>query len=418
MLKTRISTESFFLFAFGIMLIAGSFLVKYQFVSQVIHYVKYQERTDIISLFMLIYAVLFFIAGAFSVYFSSKGVSLMAIFIERLKEVIGFIRKFFVDLYNYGVSPTEKIWIFGAIITGLIIRAYFVAAPMRADESATFYYFVQGLLYKSFIYLEPNNHVLHTLFARFMVEIFGNNQFALRFPAFVAGVLCIPLIFIANQRVNCKKSGFVSMLLMTIFPAILIFDTMARGYSLVNCFTLTGIIIGNSMINENTFSRTVIFDLNSALGIFVIPTFLFPAVGLYIWDGAFMLSPKRNIFFINRSYIFPAVSLLIFFTFIFYSPVILVENSISNLMSYEWVKPIKWEQFLILSPINFEQTVSILLSAIPHFLRILIAVFLVSGLIILAVKRRTKALFLFISFIFGALIIYFAKHSIYPVSAF
>jgi hypothetical protein len=187
---------------------------------------------------------------------------------------------------------------------------------------------------------------------------------------------------------------------------------MARGYSLVNFFTLTGIIIGNSMINENTFSRTLIFALNSALGIFVIPTFLFPAVGLYIWVGVFVLNQTRNIFYIARSFIFPSVSLLILFTFIFYTPVILVENSISHLISNEWVKPVDWGQFFGISPFHFEQTVSIMLSGIPYFLRMLTGMFVVLGLIMLVLKRKPKALLLLISFVSGTLILYFAKHSI------
>ena len=412
MIKTRNPTESFFLFAFGIMLTTGSFLVKYQFVSQIIHYVKYQERTGVISLFMLIYAVLFFITGAFSVYFSSKGVSLKVLFVERFKEVIGFIRNFFLDLYNYGFSPTEKIWITGAIITGLIIRAYYVAAPMRADESATFYYFVQGPLYKSFIYLEPNNHVLHTLFARFMVDVFGNNQFALRFPAFITGVLCIPLIFIANQRLNGRKSGYVSMMLMAIFPVILIFDTMARGYSLVNFFMLTGVIIGNSMINENTFSRTLMFALNSALGIFVMPTFLFPAFGLYLWVGILLLKQESDILRILRSFVIPSLIMLVLFTFLLYTPVMLVTNNFDKLFSNSTIKPLQWKVFLHLTPNHLRHSLTFLFSDIKISLKILSGVIFISGVIWLSLKRKFKLLLLMSSFMIGAVILYLAKRSI------
>ncbi len=412
MIKIRNSIEPIVLFALGFMLIAGSYLVKYQFISQVIHYNKYQERTGIISLFMLIYSIFFFIAGAFSVYFLSKGISLKALFIERFNEVIGFIRKFFMDLYNYGFSATEKIWIVGAIITGLIIRAYFVAAPMRADESATFYYFVQGPLYKSFIYLEPNNHVLHTLFARFMVDVFGNNQFALRFPAFVAGILCIPLIFIVTQRLNGKKSGFVAIALMTIFPAILIFDTMARGYSLVNFFLLTGVIVGNSMINENTFSRTLIFALNTALGIFVMPTFLFPAFGLYLWVAVLLLKKETSILRVIRSFAIPSMIMLVLFTFLFYTPVILVTNNIDKLVSNSTIQPLEWGNFLERTPRHFKFSLNFLFSDIQSPLKILFGVIFSLGIIWLVVKRKFKLLLLMGAFVLGAAILYFAKRSI------
>ncbi len=119
--------------------------------------------------------------------------------------------KSLTNLYHALFKPSfsrPKKLIFFLILLTAIVRLCFINQPMRYDKAATSYYFVNVHLAKSFFCLEPINHVLQTLSAKFFIELFGNHPATLRFPALLAGILCLQLIFLISKRFFLKSLRF------------------------------------------------------------------------------------------------------------------------------------------------------------------------------------------------------------------
>ncbi len=113
-----------------------------------------------------------------------------------------------------------------------------------------------------------------------------------------------------------------------------------------NLFVLTGVIIGMSVINKPSKSSILLLTLNNAMGLFTIPTFLFPACGLYLWVAESLLLKNYCFIHLGENYVFPFAIFLTILTFIFYTPVIIFPNGIERIVSNSTVQQLPWNRFL------------------------------------------------------------------------
>jgi Dolichyl-phosphate-mannose-protein mannosyltransferase len=83
---------------------------------------------------------------------------------------------------------------FGAILVGAVaLRVAYLDVPLRYDEATTYDNFVSKPLYVALAnYATPNNHLLNTLLAKISVGLFGNEPWAIRLPALLAGLALVP----------------------------------------------------------------------------------------------------------------------------------------------------------------------------------------------------------------------------------
>src|SRR5205807_1142091 len=93
--------------------------------------------------------------------------------------------------------------------------------------AATYLFYVRKPpLYGLVSYTLPNNHVFHTLLVSVSTFLFGDHPWAIRLPAFLAGVAMIPLAFAAARRIHGDAAGlitaaFVALAAVAYLPAIL-----------------------------------------------------------------------------------------------------------------------------------------------------------------------------------------------------
>ncbi len=94
-------------------------------------------------------------------------------------------------------------------------------------------------------YKGPNNHFLFTIPARvahdiwyhwFYLEELEFNEFALRIPAFIAGLLAIPALALLLARMGFPLAGVLAAYFAAIHPWFVKYTTEARGYSMVLLF--------------------------------------------------------------------------------------------------------------------------------------------------------------------------------------
>jgi|GEM_PF-4733880 len=370
------------------------------------------ERSGIISTFAIIYAVLLALLWIYLRKSPGKDNLQGKYFYLPLNRLLKASREILSAPFKPRLSISEKIILFIIFTCGLILRLYFLNQPMRYDESVTAHFFLNVPVLRSFHYLSTNNHVLHTLAARFFVELFGNYPVVLRLPAFLAGVCCMPLIFYLSRKLYGSGSGFAAISLMAVYPMIVLFDTQARGYSMLNLFTLTGIAIGLSIIEKPSSSKTLLLAINNALGLLTLPTFIFAAAGLYLWISFVLLGKWYTLSTLLKKMVVPSGLLLIIFTFIFYTPVIICSQGLGKILSNTTIKAIPWVEFLNQTPNHLIYTIDNLQQGLSNYIGILVSCSSLLGILVILYKKKRTLFTLIFSFILGAVIVYFLKHSI------
>ena len=163
---------------------------------------------------------------------------------------------------------------------------------MRYDEAATWLFFSsKSVLYSLVSYTLPNNHVLHSILVSISTFVFGNHPWAIRLPAFLAGVAMIPLSYAAGKRFYGEDAALLTAAFVASSSVLVEFSTNARGYTIVAAIFLALIVLAPSPEAEPRAWRR--FAVLSAIGFFTIPTMLFP-FGVVVGWLALSIARARN----------------------------------------------------------------------------------------------------------------------------
>ncbi len=111
------------------------------------------------------------------------------------------LRKLISWLISDLISDNHRWALISFIILGLVLRFAFLGRPMGHDETYTYMAFAsRGIKTAITDYHLPNNHVLHTILVVISTSLFGNSPEAIRLPAFIAGVLLIPAVYLVAVK--------------------------------------------------------------------------------------------------------------------------------------------------------------------------------------------------------------------------
>ena len=122
------------------------------------------------------------------------------------------------------------------LLIGLGLRLAFLFQPMCHDETVNYLYFaIPPLKYGLSTYPYPNNHLFNTFFIHFTTKIFGNSPWAIRLPAFSAGLLLIPLTYFVFKALYNEKVALLSMALVVPFSQLIeyLYRTRFLGHKFV-----------------------------------------------------------------------------------------------------------------------------------------------------------------------------------------
>ncbi len=85
---------------------------------------------------------------------------------------------------------------------------------------------------------QPNHHPLYSICARACLLLFGEGEWVVRLPAFLAGVLTPPLVYLTGSRWINNRVGLAAALFAAVSKYMVWFSQDARGYSFMIFFTL------------------------------------------------------------------------------------------------------------------------------------------------------------------------------------
>lgn len=182
------------------------------------------------------------------------------------------------------IDTRERIVIGVIMVVAIVCRLAALWQPMRYDESITWAYFV-GRPWSTVVssYLFPNNHVLHSLLAKVVVSVVPWAPWALRLPAFLAGVAIVPLTWAVGRRYADRGSALIGAALAAVSTTLVLYSTNARGYSLVVMLFLIMLLIAHRIGRGAAQHGWLMLTLLGGLGLYAIPVMLYPLGVVLLW---------------------------------------------------------------------------------------------------------------------------------------
>ena len=145
--------------------------------------------------------------------------------------------------------------------------------------------------------LSGGHHVFHTITLRMMVLMFGEeNELAIRFPAFAAGIICLWFIYkISREIFPSKTLAYLALLVSAVCPIHIYYSQTARGYSFMILFTTLAIYATLKLIkSDKYFGWGFLLLLSGFLSIYTLPLSVLFILGLAVWIFFVLKVPSLN----------------------------------------------------------------------------------------------------------------------------
>ncbi len=285
--------------------------------------------------------------------------------VERLLDLAGRgLRRLTADgqVLVRGLRP-EPLW--GAALVGLMAAAGFSIFPflsqaMGHDEAYTFMsYARQSLGLALSDYSLPNNHLFHTFWLYLSTHLFGTAPWAVRLPAFVAGILLIPAVYGLGVRLYSKPVGLAAAVLVTVAPEVQQYASVARGYTLLALLAILLFQLSWYVREHHNSAAWALWCLVAALGFYTVPVFLYPFGAAAAWIffsilfGDYGEHPNRW-----KAWLWLVVSGCAagVLTLLLYLPVVLYHRTLQVLFGNVFIQSLSWDDFLVTAPIRLQET--------------------------------------------------------------
>lgn len=220
---------------------------------------------------------------------------------------------------------------------GAILRWSFINRPIHFDEAYTFVRLAERPWHIAIAnYTYPNNHILHTLFVKVSTSIFGEAEWAIRLPAFCAGVLLIASTFMLTRIAVDRSAAMLAAGLIAVSPRAIEFSVDGRGYTLQALLVTLAAAAILPTISDGTIRKFGIFAICSWLALWTLPTTLFFLTGISLW---FVTEARRKRRF-SRQVLLQrfgiSVAVVMVLTVIVYMPAILY-SGLDSLVNNKFV---------------------------------------------------------------------------------
>jgi hypothetical protein len=264
-------------------------------------------------------------------------------------ELTGFLYSCWVDS-KAALRAESRLhtWSLAAmILIGAVLRIVYLDQPIRNDEAYTFIEYVsRPFIVIASWYNVPNNHVLHSIIARFGYILFGHHEWAIRLPAFVAGILLIPATYIVSRLLYDSRTALLGAALTASSSILIEYSTNARGYTIIGLLFLGLLAVGILALRNPGYGVWILFATILTAGFYTVPVMAYSAGVVVLW---MLLLANTGDATIGSRKLFVRLMLACFggmvITVLLYVPVI-VANGIGALTSNRFVTPLSLGQFV------------------------------------------------------------------------
>lgn len=243
-------------------------------------------------------------------------------------------------------NPYHLFTLFVVFAVGFGYRLVFLFHPLVNDECFTYVYYASKPLSFGLTNYCTNNHPFNTFLVNISTRIFGNAEWALRFPIFICGVLTIPLVYILFRKLYNKTVGLIAIVFVSTSYMMVHYSVEARGYGIQTFLFLLLILTALYLKKNNTLRGWVVFGVIGVLGFYTLITniYFFGAVAIWLFISAVIkdVSVERGVFI--RNLILTCVSVGVV-SVVLYLPFVIV-SGLGSLTGNSIVKPLAFSYFV------------------------------------------------------------------------
>lgn len=164
-------------------------------------------------------------------------------------------------------------WVAPATLLAAALRLYNIGSDLWIDEiTPIFDYRDFSYLEIATTYVSSNNHLLNTLAVQAMARTFGMSEWAVRLPAVLLGVACIPAQYLLARVALGRRESVLAAILLAVSYHHILFSQNARGYS--------GLLFW-SLLGTASFLRALATDRPRWWALYVLTMLLATATVLY-----------------------------------------------------------------------------------------------------------------------------------------
>lgn len=227
------------------------------------------------------------------------------------------------------------------LVIGFAMRLAYLFQPMRADELVTYFEFASRPFSVAISNYWPNNHVLHTVLVHCSTGLFGNSEVAIRLPAFVAGVLIVPAVYLVFRNLYNRWTGLLAMGLVVPSSLLISYSTDARGYAIQTLLVLLLVYVALRIKRESGgWLLWTGFVAIGTLAFYTLPTTIYFYGGVVLWllisaAAGDCKGPRWKVI----ASLAAACAATAVLTTLLYLPIILNQGA-SALLSNEWVSSV------------------------------------------------------------------------------
>lgn len=299
-------------------------------------------------------------------------------FLERLPNFFGKVlsqlrndvREFATWIRPKKIDLLPLVILITIILFGLFFRYSYLWRPMGHDETYTFMAFAsRGLRTVITDYHLPNNHVFHTLLVNLAYKIFGDSPAVIRLPAFLAGVLIIPAVYLVARIFTRLNIALISASIAATLPVLIDYSTTARGYTTITFFFLLVLACGAFVRENRNLIGWCLIIIFSSLGLYTNPTMVYPIGVVFTWLVLSMLFNEVNQEYGKTflAYLIISVITIIAISVLLYSPII-ATSGLESIIGNNVVGALSWQDFSQSIPARIRNTWSEWNRNLPGFI--------------------------------------------------
>jgi len=166
---------------------------------------------------------------------------------------------------SHGTAPMRRsdwIWLTAILVIAVALRAYKLESALWYDEIVTLVEFVRLPVSGIITTLSStNNHILYSLEAKAVIQLFGESAWALRLPAMLFGVGGVAVLWwFARRLVGPSQANFAALLLAVSYHHVW-FSQNARGYSGLMFWSILGTALFIQGLKQSSWRTWISYAL-------------------------------------------------------------------------------------------------------------------------------------------------------------
>jgi hypothetical protein len=262
-----------------------------------------------------------------------------------IKDVRTFVGRIVAEVQEW-MAQGHAVQVVGLAVIFLMaiaVRLFFLTQPMGYDESITVVHFSSHTLLDVLSdYSDPNNHVLHTILVYLSTRLFGVLPAVVRLPAFLAGLMIVPVSFWLTRRLFDDFTALLTAGLTAVAPAVVEYSAQARGYTLLTLLFLFAFVLATYLRERSSITGWGFFVITSILGFYTIPTMLYSFGIIVFWMLLAAPTERRKPLVVELAL---ASTAIVTGTLLLYLPVIL-RTGYRHLFANYTLTPLSFMPFL------------------------------------------------------------------------